>query len=52
MAVDVVSWLNLRRTQATLTVLAGDGGKVKDVKLAALCNPAATKSRVSLGHDD
>lgn len=52
MAVDVVSWFNLGRTQATLTVLAGDGGKVKDVKLAALCNPAATKSRVSLGHDD
>ena len=52
MAVDFVSWFKLGRTQATLTVLAGDGGKVKDVKLAALCNPAATKGRVGLSHDD
>ena len=52
MAVAVVSRFNVRKTRAILTVLAGDGSKIKDVELAALCNPAATKSRVGLGHDD
>jgi hypothetical protein len=39
-------------TKATLTVLAGDSGKIKDVNLAALCDPATAKGRVGLGHDD
>jgi hypothetical protein len=36
----------------TLTVLAGDSSKIEDVKLAALCDSAAAKGRVGLGHDD
>jgi hypothetical protein len=35
-----------------LTVLAADGGKVKDVELAALGNAAGAKSRVDLGQSD
>jgi len=33
-------------------VLAADGGKVKDVELAALGNAAGAKSRVDLGQSD
>lgn len=36
----------------TLTVLAGDGSKIENVKLAALSNSAAAKGRVGLSHDD
>ena len=34
------------------TVLAADGGKVKDVKLAALGNTAGAEGRVDLGQGD
>ena len=52
MAINVVSRVDVRGTKATLTVLAGDGSKIKDVKLAALCNSGAAKGRVGLSHDD
>lgn len=35
-----------------LTVLAGDGSEVEDVKLAALGGPATAKGRVGLSNDD
>lgn len=38
--------------KSKLTVLAGNGSKIKDVKLAALCDSAAAKGRVGLSHDD
>ena len=38
--------------KSKLTALAGNGSKIKDVKLAALCDSAAAKGRVGLSHDD
>ena len=52
MAGKVVSGLKVRRAKPALTVLAGDGSKIKDVKLAALSDSAAAKSRVGLSHGD
>jgi hypothetical protein len=49
---EVVSEFNVGRVKPTLTVLAGNGSKIEDVKLAALCDSAAAKGRVGLGHDD
>lgn len=43
-------WYSCRKKE--LTVLAGDGSKVKDVKLAALGGPATAKGRVGLGNND
>lgn len=44
--------VDIASTWTTLTVLAGDGSKVKYVKLAALGGPATAKGRVGLGHND
>lgn len=52
MAVGFVSWFNASRTKSTLTILAGNGSKIKNVKLAALCHPATAEGRVGLSHDD
>ena len=41
-----------RHLDLSRTVLAADGGKVKDVKLAALGNTAGAEGRVDLGQGD
>jgi hypothetical protein len=44
--------IGARNSSIALTVLAGNGSKIKDVKLAALCHAASTKGRIGLGPDD
>jgi len=50
--VTVVSRFVVNMIRTALTVLAGDGSKIKDIDLAALCDSAAAKSRVGLGDND
>ena len=54
MSVDLFTYIarSKRLLDLSRTVLAADGGKVKDVKLAALGNTAGAEGRVDLGQGD
>lgn len=48
----IVNTYGGRPERVSLTVLAGDCGKVQDVELAALSDSAAAERRVGLSHND
>lgn len=54
MSVELFTYVarSKRHLDLSRTVLAADGGKVKDVKLAALGNTAGAEGRVDLGQGD